>query len=127
VVVVLAHWGVEYRATPTSAQRSKAKAILAAGADLIIGSHSHWAGAIGASVGGLIFYSLGDLVFDLARSEETLEGILVEITFSGTRVVQVELHPTLIVDLVQPNLLEPADASGVLERMRNASTETLAW
>jgi hypothetical protein len=127
VVIVLAHWGVEYRATPTSAQRSAAKAILAAGADLIIGSHSHWAGAIGASGASLVFYSLGDLVFDLARSEETLEGMLIEITFSGTRMVQVALHPTLIVDLVQPNLLDPPDAKAVLERMRKASAATLQW
>ncbi len=127
VVVVLTHWGVEYRATPTSAQRSEAKAILAAGADLVIGSHSLWAGAMEASGDGLVFYSLGDLVFDLERSVETVEGLLAELTFSGARLVQVELHPTLIVDRVQPNLLEAADASVVLERMRKASAGFLGW
>ena len=45
-----------------------------------------------------------------------------EITFVGARPVQVRLHPTVIVDLVQPNLLDPAtDGAVVIERMRKAS------
>jgi poly-gamma-glutamate capsule biosynthesis protein CapA/YwtB (metallophosphatase superfamily) len=69
-----------------------------------------------------VFYSLGDLVFDLTRSEETVEGLIVEITFAGPRPVQVRLHPTVMVDLVQPNLLDPVtDGAVVIERMRKAS------
>ncbi len=69
-----------------------------------------------------MLYSLGDLVFDLTRSEETIEGLIVEITFVGARPVQVRLHPTVIIDLVQPNLLDPAtDGAVVIERMRKAS------
>jgi hypothetical protein len=61
-------------------------------------------------------------VFDLVRSEETLEGLIVEVTFVGSRPVQVRLHPTVIVDLAQPNLLDPAtDGALVIERMHVAS------
>jgi poly-gamma-glutamate synthesis protein (capsule biosynthesis protein) len=133
VVIVLTHWGVEYTARPTVEQRARARAILDAGADLIIGSHSHWAGAVGDASGlgahgeGLTFFSLGDLVFDIDRSEETLEGLILELTFDGSRLVQVDLHPTLIVDLAQPNLLDVADAAQVLDRMRRASAATFDW
>jgi hypothetical protein len=41
VVVVYLHWGTEERACPTRRQRSAARALADAGADVIVGSHSH--------------------------------------------------------------------------------------
>lgn len=122
VVVVLPHWGVEYTAAPTSSQRANARGLAGAGATLVLGSHSHWAGAMERPDGTPVFYSLGNLVFDLARSEETVEGLIVEVTFAGPRPIQVRLHPTVIVDLAQPNLLDPqGDGAALIERMRRAS------
>ncbi len=72
--------------------------------------------------GNPVLYSMGNLVFDLTRSEETVEGVIVEVTFVGARPVQVRLHPTVMIDLVQPNLLDPAtDGAVVIQRMRKAS------
>ena len=69
-----------------------------------------------------VLYSLGNLVFDLTRSEETVEGLVVEITFLGAQPTQIRLHPTIMVDLVQPNLLEAAgDGAVVIKRIRAAS------
>lgn len=122
VVVVLPHWGVEYRAAPTAKQRAHARALTGSGATIILGSHSHWAGAMEFVDGSPVLYSLGNLIFDLTRSEETVEGVIVEITFVGARPTQVRLHPTVMVDLVQPNLLDPAaDGAVVIRRMRKAS------
>jgi poly-gamma-glutamate capsule biosynthesis protein CapA/YwtB (metallophosphatase superfamily) len=124
--VVLPHWGVEYTAVPTAKQRAHARALAAAGATVILGSHSHWAGAMELVDGRPVLYSLGNLVFDLTRSEETVEGLIVEITFVGARPAQIRLHPTVMVDLVQPNLLEAAgDGAVVIKRTRRAS-EALA-
>jgi len=122
VVVVLPHWGVEYAADPTSQQRAHARGLAAAGTTLILGSHSHWAGAMELIDGRPVLYSLGNLVFDLTRSEETVEGLIAEITFVGARPTQIRLHPTVMVDLVQPNLLDAAgDGKVVIERVRQAS------
>jgi Bacterial capsule synthesis protein PGA_cap len=122
VVVVLPHWGVEYTSAPTAKQRAQARALAAAGSTVILGSHSHWAGPIELADGRPILYSLGNLIFDLTRSEETVEGVIVEITFVGARPAQIRLHPTVMVDIVQPNLLDPAgDGAVVIERMRMAS------
>ena len=122
VVVVLPHWGVEYTAVPTSEQRGHAQALAAAGTTVILGSHSHPAGAMELIDGRPVLYSLGNLIFDLTRSEETVEGLIVEITFVGARPTQIRLHPTVMVDLVQPNLLETsADGAVVIERVRDAS------
>jgi hypothetical protein len=48
----------------------------------------------------------------------------VEITFVGARPAQIRLHPTVMVDLVQPNLLDPSgDGALVIKRIRMASEE----
>ena len=85
VVVVVPHWGVEYTDRPTALQRQQAAALIAAGADVILGSHPHWAGAIEDVGNGVVLYSLGDFIFDLPRSEQTEEGLIVELTFAGAR------------------------------------------
>jgi poly-gamma-glutamate synthesis protein (capsule biosynthesis protein) len=122
VVVVFPHWGVEYRARPTASQRNLATAWAKAGADVVLGSHPHWAEAIEDIDGTFVAYCMGNLVFDQTWSENTQQGLIVELTFQGNQLVQGWLHPTLILDAVQPNLLDySAGGSDVLSRVRAAS------
>lgn len=128
VVIVWPHWGVQYRSKPIPAQRRAAQAMIRAGADLVVGNHAHWAGGMEELDGKLVLYSLGDFIFDQLRSEETMESIVPELTFHGPRLVQVRLHPTILIDKSQPNLLDPAgDGRVVLDRVRKASRATLGW
>lgn len=128
VVIVVPHWGAEYTSNPTALQRSQAASLIEAGADVILGSHPHWAGAIEAIGSGLVVYSMGDFIFDLPRSEQTDEGLIVELTFVGRRLAQVDIHPTIELDRSQPNLLDPArDGRVVLDRVRTASRPFLDW
>ena len=128
VVIVIPHWGREYRATPNASQRALARAWVEAGADLVLGAHSHWAGAVEEIDRSLVFYSLGNLAFDQPWSEPTMQGLIVELTFNADRLVQAHLHPTLIVDHVQPNLLEhEAGGDRVLRRIRDASEGLLPY
>lgn len=106
VVIVVPHWGREYTDVVTPEQRALAARLVRAGADVVLGSHSHWAGPLELVGGRPVVYSMGDLVFDLEHDERTQQGVIVELTFVGPRVVQVALHPTLILDDSQPNLLE---------------------
>jgi hypothetical protein len=46
-------------------------------------------------------------------------------TFVGAHLVQVELHPTLILGGVQPNLLDPAGGGNALLRAIRASSARL--
>jgi hypothetical protein len=122
VVVVFPHWGREYQAVASRGQRKLAEVWMAAGADVVIGSHSHWAGAIEEIDGRLVFYGLGNLVFDQTWSEATMAGLILELTFQGDRLVQAWLHPTLIMSAAQPNLLDyGGGGSDVLARVRDAS------
>ena len=43
-VIVMPHWGAEYSEYVSPEQRRDAAALVAAGADLILGSHSHFTG-----------------------------------------------------------------------------------
>lgn len=132
LVIVMPHWGTEYTDRTSAAQRSEAAAIVASGADLILGSHSHWVGPVQSisrsGAPAFAMYSLGDLVFDLDHDVRTQEGVVADLTFAGTRLVQVDLQPTLILDRCQPNLLDPAgDGSTLLNAVRKASTGMLDW
>ena len=126
-MIVIPHWGVEYTSTATASQRADAAALIADGADVILGSHPHWAGALEQIGAGVVVYSMGDFIFDLPRSERTDEGLIVELTFEGTHLAQVDIHPTIELDRSQPNLLDPSDGQVVLERIRAASRDFLHW
>ena len=83
VIIVFPHWGTEYDATPFDRQRKLAEVAIEAGADMVIGNHAHWAGAMEVFDGRPIWYALGNFVFDQTWSEPTMEGITLELTFNG--------------------------------------------
>jgi len=128
VVVVMPHWGVEYTAKPTALQQKLGRAAIDAGADMVVGNHPHWVGAMEVYKGKPIWYALGNLVFDQTWSIPTMEGITVESTFDGTRLVQARIRPHLILDKAQPNFLDPAgDGKAVLNQLYRASGDLLPW
>ncbi len=127
LIIVYPHWGIEYRATATASQRAWAHRMIDAGADLVIGNHPHWAAAMEVYRGHPIWYSLGDFVFDHTWSEETEEGLLLELTFSGATLVQARMRPTLTLDASQPNLLDAATGRVVLDRVFDGSGRLLPW
>ncbi len=127
VVIVFPHWGREYKPTPVAYQKKLAQDWIDAGADLIIGAHSHIAGAMDDIDGHTIFYSLGNLIFDQDFRTSTMMGVIPEMTFDGNRLVQIKLHPTLIID-TQPNLVAPNDGGQfVLDQMREGSEGLLPY
>lgn len=70
VVIVSLHSGIEYCPCPTDHQQALAHALVDAGAALVIGHHPHLLQGYERYQHGLIFYSLGDFVFD--TSDETV-------------------------------------------------------
>jgi hypothetical protein len=120
IVIVYPHWGIEYKTGPTSAQKRLAHQMIDAGADMIIGNHAHWAGSMEVYKGKPIWYELGNFVFDQTWSEQTEEGLVLELTFNGPTLVQAWVHPTIILDGAQPNLLDPTSGQAVLARVYGA-------
>lgn len=98
VTLVLPHWGTQYTQRPEPIQRRVARALVAAGADVVVGGHPHW--VQGASLldrpgGGdaLVVHSLGNFVFDMDFMEQTQEGLLLELVFWDDELKAAELVP----------------------------------
>ena len=128
LVIVYPHWGTEYDPTPFANQKKLAEMIIDNGADMVIGNHAHWAGAMEVYKGKPIWYALGNFVFDQTWSEPTMEGITLELTFRGTKLTQVRMHPHIILDKAQPNFLDPAGSGKyVMGQVFTASKGLLPW
>jgi poly-gamma-glutamate capsule biosynthesis protein CapA/YwtB (metallophosphatase superfamily) len=128
VVIVFPHWGTEYKAHPFDGQQRLARACIDAGADMVIGNHAHWAGAMEVYEGKPIWYALGNFVFDQTWSEPTMEGITLELTFQGKKLEQVRIRPHIILDRSQPNFMDPAGSGRiVMGQVFGASKGLLPW
>ena len=129
VVLIFPHWGVEYTRQPLPSMRKHAARWVRAGADLILGGHSHVAGAIEEMEGSPVLYSLGNLIFDQHWSTDTMESAMLEATFHGGQLIELRLRPYIIHATSQPNFLDPASGEGrrLLKQVRGASDAWLDW
>jgi poly-gamma-glutamate capsule biosynthesis protein CapA/YwtB (metallophosphatase superfamily) len=128
VVIVFPHWGIEYRAQPSAVQQQLGHAAIDAGADMVIGNHPHWAEGMEVYKGKPIWYALGNLVFDQDWSEQTMEGITLELTFNGKTLVQARIRPHVLLGKSQANFLDPAGSGkAVMDQVWNASKGRLPW
>ena len=120
IVVVAFHWGIEITRTPIAAQVAEAHAAIDAGASLVIGSHPHVLQGFEAYHGGLIAYSLGDLVFDHS-SVETGETVLLQATVGAAGGIRAELIPVYLSSDGVPAVVSGAEAATILTRVQELS------
>ncbi len=78
-VIACVHWGTDYVPEASEQQRADARTYIDAGADVVVGTHSHCLQGIEYYDGKPIFYSLGSCWFN----ERTLETCLLELRFAG--------------------------------------------
>ncbi len=85
VVIVSMHAGVEYVTRPNAQQTRFARAAIDAGATVVAGHHPHVFQAAERYKDGVIFYSLGNLVFDQAERKGVRQGAIAEVDFLGSQ------------------------------------------
>lgn len=116
LVIPFMHWGWEREAAPGERQRQLARAMIDAGADVVVGGHPHVTQGAEYYRGRLIVYSLGNFVFDGFAEPEAKRGWLLRLTLdrSGllawdTLAAQIDAdgtpHP-------QPGALTPCGQAG---------------
>ena len=79
VVIVFEHWGIEYAQMPARHQRLIGRALIDAGADAVIGAHTHVVQPIERYRDRLIVYGLGNFVFSSMVRPGTHTGALLEV------------------------------------------------
>ena len=94
-IVTVLHWGVEFQTSPTMSQRTLAKQLSDAGADVVIGHHPHVVQPIDTIGTTFVFYSLGNFVFD-QRAPLTRHSMMVKLLIGDGKVCH-ETFPVKIV------------------------------
>jgi len=120
VVIALPHWGPEDELLPNWIQRGQARYIVNAGADLVIGNHTHVVQAYQTIDEIPVFYGLGNFVFDQGLRDHR-QGVILIISFEGTRYLGYEIIPTHVDPDGRVHLAEPEESAEILERLQVAS------
>ncbi len=77
--IAYVHWGVEYELIHHPVQESLAHTLVDAGVDAVIGHHPHVVQDIERYGAALIFYSLGNFIFDQYWNSDVSQGLLLEV------------------------------------------------
>jgi poly-gamma-glutamate synthesis protein (capsule biosynthesis protein) len=96
-VVVFLHWGVELEQCPTARQRTLARQLVSAGADVVVGGHAHRLLGTGRLRNALVSYGLGNFAWYSSSALSTQTGVLL-VTMAGRRVAGYRWEPARIVD-----------------------------
>lgn len=132
ILMVAVHWGKEYELLPMadgsiapSDPRELGRAMVDAGADVIIGNHPHWVQGVEIYKDKLISYALGNFIFDQSWSIETQQGLVATYTFYGPKLLGVTYVPIRIINQAQATIATGDEAAAIMDRFKQ-STEQLA-
>ena len=119
-VTVFPHWGTEYSEQPNAVQRELAEQCMDAGADLIVGAHTHCLEGIEYIDGKPVFYSLGNFIF--GQNIDRSAAVKVTVAEDGT--VSYALIPVYASD-GQTKQMDANAAPGLFSYMENISDNAL--
>ncbi len=121
VVIAMPHWGPEDVSAPNSYQLHYAQVAVEAGADVVVGNHTHVVQAIQHINGIDVFYGLGNFVFDQNWDLAHQQGVMLLLHFSGSDYTGYELIPTHGDGDGSVHIAEGEEADSILQRIEEAS------
>lgn len=120
VVIAMPHWGPEDVSTPNWSQRTLARQAVEAGADLVVGNHTHVVQGVQQIDGVQVFYGLGNFVFDQWPRDHQ-QGVILQVRFVGTHYEGYEFIPTHVDRDGRVHIAAPDEADEILERIHQVS------
>ena len=120
VVIFMPHWGPEDMATPNGIQQNLAHQIVEAGADLVVGNHTHVVQGYQSIDGVPVFFGLGNFVFDQWRRQNQ-QGVILIVTFKGSQLIDYQLIPTHVDGNGVVHIAGEEEAKEILDRIQEAS------
>lgn len=141
LLIVSMHWGAEARYSATSRQEKYGRAIVDAGADLVLGHHSHVVGGIEQYRGKYIVYSLGNFCFGGNRNPRDKNCMIFQqeffvdaetgtVTDAGIRILPCSISSTSSTNNYQPTPLRGEASAAVLKTIAENSSvdmEKMVW
>lgn len=126
--IAYVHWGDEYVGQSNVYQQKLGRELIDAGFDLVIGHHPHVVQEIEEYNGKLIFYSLGNYVFDQYFSEEVQTGLALRLSVKPDgRGVEIDLVPVSSVGIeAQPQRLDEEEVTQFLYVLASKSSQSIA-
>ncbi|MFH1656828.1 MAG: AmmeMemoRadiSam system protein B [Candidatus Nealsonbacteria bacterium] len=123
-LIINIHWGNEYELTNSIIQQELGHQMIDAGADLIIGHHPHVVQNIELYNNKLIFYSLGNFIFDQYFSIETQQELAIGLEIYDEKLVY-RIFP-IQSQLGQPFLMNKENSNKFLNDLSKKSSKELA-
>jgi gamma-polyglutamate biosynthesis protein CapA len=120
-VIVSFHWGEEYQNYPNKRQKNIAHACIDSGADLVIGHHPHVMQGVEKYKGKLIFYSIGNFIFD-QRFPRTNESMFFACDFTKNGIENAFLLPVKITK-GQPDFASGEEAKSIKGKIMEYSKD----
>jgi poly-gamma-glutamate capsule biosynthesis protein CapA/YwtB (metallophosphatase superfamily) len=121
VVIVMPHSGPEDFIDPSSTQRKWARVSVDAGADLVVMNHAHVVQAYREINGVLVFFGLGNFVFDQIWARDHQQGVILMVTFQGTTVADFEMIPTVVDQDGTVHIADEEEAAEIINRILEAN------
>ena len=118
-VFVAWHWNFEYKRAPSYLESSEGKAAIDAGADIVFAHHPHLLDGVQVYHGGLICYSLGNLVFS-GFAGETAQTVLVKAKVTP-HAIDAKLIPVQISGSGVPTVATGSTGLSILQRVKSLS------
>lgn len=123
VVIAMPHWGPEDSALPNWIQRDLTTVAVEAGADLLVGNHTHVVQAVQEIDGVPVFYGLGNFVFDQAWARDHQQGVILQVYFEGDRYSGYEFIPTHVDADGRVHIAGEDEAAEILARIEAVSQQ----
>ena len=140
LLIVCVHWGEERTYKHTSTTEKLGRRMVDAGADLVIGGHSHVYGEIEQYQGKYIIYSLGDFCFGGNKKPSDMNCIIFQQRFklwpdgrvedAGINLIPAQVSSTTKSNDYQPIFLEGdkgAELLAKVAKISNLTEESTIW
>jgi hypothetical protein len=113
-LVAFLHWGIETTHCASPEQETLAQALIAAGADIVVGSHAHRVFGVGRVGTSLVAYGLGNFVYWREDGESGRTGVLM-VQATGRHVDSYSWIPARITHGIPVPLAGPAATADLAE------------
>jgi poly-gamma-glutamate capsule biosynthesis protein CapA/YwtB (metallophosphatase superfamily) len=116
IVIVSVHWGREQSFTANASQRHDARALIDAGADVVLSHHPHVMQGIDSYKGKLIAYSLGNFLFPY-KTVAGRKSFILRFQYGPKGVAHITAVPVYLGEWGRPVVQTGASARAILRKL----------